>query len=73
MKLYPVEGSRYLVTEWDGSQNVVRVIAVTDDSVLFHYEPDGPTHEVHPDYFVVELNPHPVPIPRSSGYYTIHL
>ena len=73
MNLYPVEGSRYRVTEWDGSENTVRVLAVTEDAIVFQYENSGPTHEVAPEHFVFELNPYPLPLPRSSGYYNIHL
>lgn len=73
MTFYPVEGSRYLVTEWDGTKHKVKVQAVTEDSVVFEYESDGLVHEVHPNYFVHELVPLPLPTPRSSGYYNIHL
>lgn len=55
MNFYPVSGTKYVIREWDNSQDKVLVLNVTRSSVRFQYD-DGLTHEVSPDYFAFGLN-----------------
>jgi hypothetical protein len=52
--MYPMEGLRYWVTEWDGVINRVRVLDVNLIEVTFQYE-DGLTHKVDAPHFCFDL------------------
>jgi hypothetical protein len=47
---YPRKGGRYVITEWDGTREMVEVIDTGPDTVLFQY-PDGELYRVSPEYF----------------------
>jgi len=68
MTLYPAEGQRYRITEWDGSVNEVFIACVEEHLITMRYN-DGLQHEVAPDYFAFHLNPYPVPQPKSWAYF----
>jgi hypothetical protein len=53
--VYPVEGTKYIIREWDDSTNKVTVVKVAPLDVTYQYE-DGLTHKVTPDYFAHSLN-----------------
>lgn len=46
----PISGKKYLVTEWDGEQNIVRATQSSYEAVTIRYE-DGLTHTVSVPYF----------------------
>ena len=49
--LVPRAGNSYSITEWDGTEDTVQLIEVSEDMVTMRY-PDGVTHRVAKDYFI---------------------
>lgn len=69
-------GHHYVVREWDGTQNWVRVLSSTSKEVIFQYE-DGLSHKTTGDYFkslvVFAGGPSPAKVPMfKSGLFGGH-
>lgn len=56
---YKMKG-KFLVTEWDGTWEVIEIAGVTADSVTIRYCRDGLQHEVTPQHLLADLQARPI-------------